>query len=363
MKVLVVFNHPAPYKVHIFNELAKYVDLTVLFERNKAKDRPDEFYNANEYKFNCIILKDGYIGNEGSLSSGVKNYIKEHHQKYDQIVMNGYSHLAELKAIKYMHKHNIPFSLLINGGIPKEKEFFLKKNFKSSYISKADYYMSPSQKSDDYLIFYGANKEKIYRYPYSNLSLKDMKYEEVDKNASRDKYGLPKGKRIYINACQFIERKNNIQLMSLFKGREEVLVLVGDGPLKSKYEGFIGENEMKNVYILPFMKKEELFNLYKACDYFITLAKADIFGHTTLEGLANGLPVISSNKVMSSLEYIKNGVNGYIVDLDNEEEILSAIDNVKKLSSKDAFESAKNNTFEACGKRLYEIMSIKEKEK
>ena len=31
MKILIVFNHPAPYKVRGFNELAKYVDLDVIF--------------------------------------------------------------------------------------------------------------------------------------------------------------------------------------------------------------------------------------------------------------------------------------------------------------------------------------------
>ena len=46
MRVLIIFNHPAPYKVNAFNELAKYVDLTVIFERTKAKDRPDSFYKA-----------------------------------------------------------------------------------------------------------------------------------------------------------------------------------------------------------------------------------------------------------------------------------------------------------------------------
>ena len=363
MRVLIVFNHPAPYKVHIFNELSKYVDLTVLFERNKAKDRPDSFYIANKYDFNSITLTDGYVGNEGSLSSGVKDYIRAHYQEYDQIVMNGYSHFAELLAIKYMSRHNIPFSLLINGGVIKENEFVLKRKFKASYISKAAFYMSPSQMSDEYLKFYGANKKEIYRYPYSNLSLKDMNLDKVDKDALRDEFNLPKDKYIYINACQFIERKNNMQLISLFKNREEVLVLVGEGPLKSKYEGFIAENEMKNVIILPFMKREELFRLYRACDYFITLSKTDIFGHTTLEGLANGLPVISSDHVISSLEYVKNGINGYIVHLDNEEEILNAIDDVKKLSSNNAFESAKSNTFEACGKRLYEILLMKENQK
>ena len=61
MRVLIIFNHPAPYKVHAFNELAKYVDLTVLFERTKAKDRPDSFYSANKYEFKNMFLKDHYL--------------------------------------------------------------------------------------------------------------------------------------------------------------------------------------------------------------------------------------------------------------------------------------------------------------
>ena len=363
MKVLIVFNHPAPYKVHIFNELSKYVDLTVLFERNKAKDRPDSFYSANKYDFKCITLTDGYIGNEGSISSGVKNYIKEHHKEFDQIIMNGYSHLAEIKAIKYMSKNNIPFTLLINGGLIKQNEFFLKRKYKASYISKAKYFMSPSQKSDEYLIYYGAKQERIYRYPYSNLSLNDIKHEEVNKDELRKEFNLPIDKYIFINACQFIERKNNIQLMSLFKDREDYLVLVGEGKLKSKYEEYVALNKLNNVIILPFMKRDELFKLYKACDAFITLSKADIFGHTTLEGLANGLPVISSDQVICSLEYIKNGVNGFIVSLDNEQEIKEALDNIKNLSSNVAINTAKNNTFESCGKRLYEILEVIEGKK
>ena len=79
-----------------------------------------------------LTVTDGYVYNEGSISNGVRKYIKENHDKFDQIVMNGYSHVAEIKAIKYMRKHNIKFSLLINGGIGKNKEFFLKREIKKS---------------------------------------------------------------------------------------------------------------------------------------------------------------------------------------------------------------------------------------
>ena len=132
MRVLIIFNHPAPYKVNAFNELAKFVDLTVLFERTKAKDRPDSFYADNNYQFNYIFLKDSYIGKEGSISSNVKNYIKKLRHEYDVILMNGYSHVAELKAIKYMAKHHIKFGLLINGGVIK-KENCIKRRYINEY--------------------------------------------------------------------------------------------------------------------------------------------------------------------------------------------------------------------------------------
>ena len=120
MRVLIIFNHPAPYKVKAFNELSKYVSLTVLFERTRAKNRPDSFYDTNKYNFETVFLTDGYIGNEGTLSNKTREYIKRNHSKFDLIIMNGYSHLAEIKAIRYMSRHNIKFGLLINGGLVKK---------------------------------------------------------------------------------------------------------------------------------------------------------------------------------------------------------------------------------------------------
>lgn len=356
MKVLIVFNHPAPYKVRSFNELAKLVDLTVLFERVKANDRPDIFYSEKTYYFNAVFLKDGYVGKEGSISNGVKDFIKKHYLEYDHIIMNGYSHYAEIKAINYMIKRHIPYILLINGGVIKEKELFFIRNLKKKLISNASTYLSPSEASNEYLKFYGANKDKIFNYPYTNLVDSDFTNFAVDKKSLRIKHDLPRNKKIFISASQFIKRKNNIQLLSLFKGRDEILLLVGDGPERDNYFKYIKDNDMSNVIITSYKPKKELFELYKASDVFITLSKEDIFGHTTLEALACCIPVISSDKVNSSLEYIKNGVNGFIVSLDNEEEIINAIKKAPKLDTTGINEPIKNNTFKSSAQTIYKVL-------
>ena len=360
MKVLIVFNHPAPYKVSIFNELAKYVDLTVIFERTKASDRPNEFYSSNKYGFRAIFMTHGYVGREGNISSFVKKYIKAHFREFDHIVMNGYSHLAEMKAISFMKRHHIRFSLLINGGVIK-KESSLKKKYKQSFISAADFYMSPSKHSSEYLEYYGANPQRIYQYPYSNLSQAELNKQVANKNTIREKLKLPVNEKIFVNASQFIERKNNMELINIFKNRDERLLLIGEGKELNKYQSFISDSNIKNITILPFMKKEELFEYYQASDAFISLAKEDIFGHTILEALANHLPVIASNKINSALEYIKDDYNGYIIDINDINAINNALDKVLTLNSENCIKSIKNNTFEQCAKSLYDILAEENK--
>ena len=362
MKTLFVFNHPAPYKVHVFNELARISEIQVIFERIKAKDRPDYFYRENEYNFPVIFMKHGSFSRENSFSGELKRYIKKHHQEYDVIVMNGYSTIAEMKAIKYMIKHNIPYMLQINGGVIRKDKSW-KKKLKTYFISHAKKYFSPCEEADKYLVYYGARKEDIFHYPYGNYFEREViksipSKEEINK--IREQYNLPKGK-IFVNASQFIERKNNLQLISIFKDREETLLLVGSGKEKANYEKYIGDNNIKNVILMDFLPKKELFNLLKACDYFITLSEEDIFGHTTLEALANGLPVISSNKVISSLDIIENDKNGFIVDLNNEDEIKSAIDKINPSMKENALETAHNKTIEKSAERIKEILELIQK--
>lgn len=357
MRTLFVFNHPAPYKVAVFNELTKLTSIRVLFERTSAKDRPESFYANNEYDFPVIFFKKGYFGRENSRSNELKKYIKKHYQKYDTIVMNGYSMVAEMKAIRYMIRHHIPYILQINGGVIK-KEGSLKKKIKTYYISNASKYFSPCSAADEYLVYYGADKDSIYHYPYANYYESEIlksPLTDAQKSKIREKWNLPSG-TIFVNASQFIERKNNIQLMRIFKNRPETLLLIGSGKLKLEYEKIIKNENLKNVILMDFKEKSELFEILKACNYFITLSRQDIFGHTTLEAMANGLPTISSKYVVSSLDYIINGKNGYIVDLNDEKSILSAIDNASKLSPKEAIKVAHKNSIEQSAQTLYNLL-------
>ena len=68
-KVLIVFNHPAPYKVRLFNELSKHFDLHVIFERGSNSDRNKGFYFEEKYNFATHKVSGIKVGHEGFISS------------------------------------------------------------------------------------------------------------------------------------------------------------------------------------------------------------------------------------------------------------------------------------------------------
>ena len=79
-RILFLFNHPAFYKVRLLNELSKYFEIDVIFERRKNKDRNKFFYSESNYKFNLTPINGIKLGNENFLSFGIKKYLKNNHE-------------------------------------------------------------------------------------------------------------------------------------------------------------------------------------------------------------------------------------------------------------------------------------------
>ena len=354
MKILIVFNHPAPYKVNFFDELSKKIDLEVVFERRKCSNRDYRFYLKNDFKFKAHFLNNGAFGEENSNTGELVRFLKQNYTSYDFIIMNGYSTITEMRAINFLNKKKVKWLLFVNGGIIHD-DGFIKRFIKRRIVSSAYRYFSPSEETDKYLIHYGARKNDILRYPNSTIFEKevlDAPLTREQKDEIRKEFNLPSG-MLFVSPTQFIKRKNNIQLISIFKDRKEHLLLIGSGEEKHLYEQYIIKNNVNNVHIVDFVNKKILFKIMRSCDCFITLSKEDIYGHTTNESLSQGLPVISSNMVVSSLNLVKDGKNGYIVPCDDEVKITHAMDSIKEDMGTYAISVAKENTIEKMTEIIY----------
>lgn len=348
-KVLIVFNHPAPYKVRLFNELSKHIDLTVIFERDSASDRNKNFYEEKEYKFKTVKIKGLKVGRENIISSGIIKHLKYH--KYDLIIMNGYSQFAEMKTISYLIKNHIPYTLYINGGVIRKDESSFKRKLKRKYISNASYFLSPDESSNNYLKFYGADESKIFNYSYSTIYKKEVLPSPVSKSEKidlRNKDGLLEQK-LFVSCGQLIPRKNYLELIKKWKriNPNYGLYIIGEGPQKKLMEDYIFDNQIHNVHLIGYMKHYELLNFYHAFDGFVFPSLEDIYGHVINEAMSQGLPAISTPHVNSSIKLIKNGYNGYIIEKIDSKEFDDALESIiEKDLSKNAIETAYENTIE-----------------
>ena len=57
LKVLFITNVPSPYRVEFFNELGKYLNLTVIFEKSTSDERDSSWNNYAFENFEGIVLK------------------------------------------------------------------------------------------------------------------------------------------------------------------------------------------------------------------------------------------------------------------------------------------------------------------
>lgn len=310
MRILYLTNIPSPYRVDFFNELGKYCELTVLFERERAGDR-DSRWRADDFKnFKYIFLNGKKVGSDASFCPEVIRYLKT---GYDAIILGGYSSPTYMLAMDYMRMRRIPFILNADGGFVKKDSkllFLLKKH----YIGGASAWLSTGMGTDRYLLYYGAKREFIHHYPFTSVREADrycptqeekMKYKEELSMCER---------KVILTVGQFIPRKGFDLLLQAAGELPETtgIYVVGGKP----EEAYLRHQETlrASVHYIDFMEKDKLRKYYLAADIFVFPTREDIWGLVLNEAMSFGLPCVASTKANASLELVEDGKNGYLVD-------------------------------------------------
>ena len=314
-KVLFLTNYPSPYRVRFFDELAKCVDVTVLFadRKEKQKHRNADWYIRGEGRFQAVQLQK-HVAAFGrfDLCTDVLPWLKK---GFDEIVVCGYSNPTMILAMLYMRLHRIPFCMEVDGGLVRQDskvKYFVKKRL----VCLADRWLSTGRWTTKYLVHYGAKEEKVTEYPFSSLSEKDILPGVVsreEKKALRRELGISE-EHMVLAIGQFIHRKGFDVLMHAARGLEKSTgVYIVGGEATEEYRVLREKLGVSHVHFLGFQTKEQLAKFYKAADLFVLPTREDIWGLVINEALAYGLPTITTDRCVAGLELIEDGVNGYIV--------------------------------------------------
>jgi glycosyltransferase involved in cell wall biosynthesis len=122
-----------------------------------------------------------------------------------------------------------------------------------------------------------------------------------------------KGHRYFMEAAKKI----------LEKVPDVTFLLVGDGPLRKRYEKIAQEMNMKEkIYFLG--KRNDILSIISSLNISVSSSMSEGLSNVILESMAAGKPVVATN-VGGSKEMVSDGITGYLVPPADSEALANAV--------------------------------------
>lgn len=179
-----------------------------------------------------------------------------------------------------------------------------------------DMYLTVSQATKDYIMSMGINENKITVLP--NFISREL-ISSAGPNYSKDtKYFLYAGGAGRIKGiCSLLEVIKSLPMDIKFH-------ISGSGKY-DEIEKFVQKNDLDNVKLLGFLKKEQLQEEYKNCISVIMPSECfETFGMINIEAAIYGKPSISSN-IGGLPDVVEDGKTGLIFEPKNVEQLKECI--------------------------------------
>jgi glycosyltransferase involved in cell wall biosynthesis/peptidoglycan/xylan/chitin deacetylase (PgdA/CDA1 family) len=309
LRVGFLMDYPSPHMVSLLEAIAARRDcnLEVLY---CGKASPGRNWGSPA---GCVSHQfvDGFTGPMGiQFNPGILRAMRRLH--VDIWVLNTiYGSVTTLMAAGWLHFSRKPWAYMNEPIRPRSGWRALLKELPLKYIlNRADGILGT-----------GKTAVEMYR----SLSRNDCLYESVPYFIDLSDFTnlvLPaapaEGQDLqFVTSCQMIQRKG---IDCLLRACEELpatgwqLTLVGDGPLKSQFEkefaSIILRGRVNFLGSVPYANRATAF---AGRHVFVFPSRWDGWGMVLPEALASGLPVISTDRVMSAHEFVRNAENGFIV--------------------------------------------------
>lgn len=359
MKILYFSDIPSPYSVGYINELGKLADVTAVYEQLSSKDRDSSWSSFSAPNAHVVILKGLSFGIHKKIA--LEEFILILKNRKSKIIIANPLTSCGILGILFCKFLRIPFIVQSEGGFAKNGKGF-KEHFKKFVLKGASLYLSGMGLERNYFLTYGAVAKRIKKYPFSSLGQEDFPQKlltENEKNVLKKTIGID-GKKVILYVGQFIPRKGVDVLLKAFSGIDSYaeLFLIGGSPT-TEYRRIIDEKRIKGVHFIDFIQLDELKKYYMMADIFVLPTREDVWGLVVNEAMSYGLPVITTSRCNAGLELIENGKHGYVVPVENEQELNDKMNlildnpNLRNEMAQNCSDKIKSYTYENMARVIY----------
>ncbi|WP_096550380.1 glycosyltransferase family 1 protein [Ureibacillus thermosphaericus] len=169
-----------------------------------------------------------------------------------------------------------------------------------------------------------------YKVIPNAIDIDKFKFNKFKREEIRNELGL-RNKFVIGHVGTFIDVKNQSFLVSVFnefvkKKDNAVLLLIGDGPLKTEIIAKVNSLNLTNKVIFAGAKKN-VNDYYQAMDVFTLPSKFEGFPIVAVEAQTAGLPCLISANVTNEIS-ITNQIT--FKSIDNPKEWVDALENISK---------------------------------
>lgn len=136
-----------------------------------------------------------------------------------------------------------------------------------------------------------------------------------------------------ITACRLMKQKNLPMLIDAFEKisvdyPDYILKIFGEGELRQELTSYISEKGLSSKVLLPGFS-ENIHQEMEKSSLFAISSDYEGISNAMLEALAIGIPVVSTDTPTGGGRmFIKNGKNGFLVEVGNVDEFAIAIRNI-----------------------------------
>lgn len=326
-KIALIDYTPAPYKdpvIEKFNCSNKNMRIDCFYIDNiKTVEHKEWKYNQRLKNTNAknleSILKVPFLGN---IHKEILSILKNH----QVICVCGYYPLTNFIIILGSFILNKKIIYMTDGIDISKNYYFIKKIIYYILIKKVNGFWVPGRASKKFLMSLSAKSNNIisglYCFDYSNISqladitMSERSYERKKLDIEHDDFLL-----LFIGK---LKKKRNIKklikVMNCINNNKIKLLIIGDG----EESDIVKNSGNKNIRHISKVCFHDIHKYYKLANGYLHFGKEQ-YSLALEEAVFFELPIVASNRIGAAYDFVRDGINGYLLDNKSDEMYKEAI--------------------------------------
>ncbi len=311
IRVAIVTNIPAPYRLPVFEALAadSQIELKVFFCSGRE---PDREWDLSAGSFGQEHLRERFVSYRGRFIHfnpdvwGALSLFRP-----DVVITTGFNP-THLMAYLFARKQGIKHIAMTDGTLDSE----LKLSGLHRWVRRRVYANTQA--------FIGASNGSLNHYRAYSVDEKQLFKSHLCANNTAF-FAAPAVEKRYdfIFCGRFVEIKNPLFVLEVARqvsirlGRKIAVIFVGSGELAAEMRAKAAEMSAEVAANFPgFAKQDELPLLYGAARILMFPTQWDPWGVVANEACAAGLPILVTPVAGSAGELVRDGENGFVLPLE-----------------------------------------------